>query len=89
MAEDSGARGFLGFDEVTLEDVDQNVAPARLQGALPELDYCADAYETMTGADALVLITEWNAFRGLDLDRVKALLRQPVVIESMTVVSGK
>ena len=48
---------------------------------MPDLDYCGDAYETMKGADALVLITEWNEFRALDLDRVKALLRQPVVID--------
>ncbi len=48
---------------------------------MPELDYCGDAYETMDGADALVLITEWNEFRALDLGRVKALLRQPVVID--------
>jgi UDPglucose 6-dehydrogenase len=48
---------------------------------MPELDYCGDAYETMEGADALILITEWNEFRALDLGRVKALLRQPVVID--------
>jgi UDPglucose 6-dehydrogenase len=48
---------------------------------MPELDYCSDAYETMEGADALILITEWNEFRALDLGRVKALLRQPVVID--------
>ena len=48
---------------------------------MPELDYCADAYEAMEGADALVLITEWNEFRGLDLARVKALLRRPLVID--------
>jgi len=36
----------------------------------------------MDGADALILITEWNAFRGLDLQRVKELLRQPLVIGS-------
>jgi UDPglucose 6-dehydrogenase len=48
---------------------------------MPDIDYCGDAYETMEGADALVLITEWNEFRALDLDRVKSLLRQPVVID--------
>jgi UDPglucose 6-dehydrogenase len=48
---------------------------------MPELDYCGDAYQTMDGADALVLITEWNEFRALDLHRVKSLLRQPVVID--------
>jgi len=48
---------------------------------MPELGYCGDAYETMQGADALVLLTEWNEFRALDLKRVKALLRVPVVID--------
>lgn len=48
---------------------------------LPDLVYCADAYETMEGADALVLLTEWNAFRGLDLDRVQSLLATPLVID--------
>src|SRR5438445_599571 len=47
----------------------------------PELDYCEDAYKAMEGADALILITEWNEFRGLDLVRVKQLLRQPLVID--------
>ncbi len=48
---------------------------------MPDLDYCDDAYETMEGADALILITEWNEFRALDLGRVKSLLRQPLVID--------
>ena len=48
---------------------------------MPELDYCADAYATMQGADALVLITEWNEFRGLDLARVKQLMNRPLVID--------
>jgi UDPglucose 6-dehydrogenase len=48
---------------------------------LPELEFCADAYATMEGADALILLTEWNEFRALDLERVKALLRRPLVID--------
>jgi UDPglucose 6-dehydrogenase len=48
---------------------------------LPDLLYCADAYEAIDGADALVLLTEWNEFRGLDLDRAKSLLRAPLVVD--------
>jgi UDPglucose 6-dehydrogenase len=48
---------------------------------MPDLTYCRDAYECMTGADALVIITEWNEFRALDLARVKSLLRQPVFVD--------
>jgi UDPglucose 6-dehydrogenase len=48
---------------------------------LPNLITCSDAYEACRGADALVLITEWNQFRMLDLARIKSLLRQPVVVD--------
>jgi UDPglucose 6-dehydrogenase len=54
---------------------------AEAKKLMPELDYCADAYATMDGAEALVLITEWNEFRALDLARVKSLLRRPLVID--------
>jgi UDPglucose 6-dehydrogenase len=54
---------------------------AEAKKLMPELDYCDNAYQTMDGADALVLVTEWNEFRALDLDRVRSLLRQPVVID--------
>jgi len=48
---------------------------------LSGIAYCGSAYETMEGADALVLITEWNEFRALDLDRVKTLLKAPVIVD--------
>ncbi len=48
---------------------------------LPGLGCCTDAYEAMEGADALVLLTEWNAFRALDLQRVRSLLATPLVID--------
>ena len=54
---------------------------AEAKKLMPELEYCADPYEAMDGADALILVTEWNAFRALDLTRVKRLLRRPLVID--------
>jgi UDPglucose 6-dehydrogenase len=48
---------------------------------MPELSYFDDAYAAMEGADALVLVTEWNEFRALDLGRVRSLLRRPLVID--------
>ncbi|NLL71742.1 MAG: UDP-glucose/GDP-mannose dehydrogenase family protein, partial [Epulopiscium sp.] len=39
--------------------------------------YCENEYEAMNGCDALLIITEWNQFRNLDLKRVKSLLKQP------------
>jgi UDPglucose 6-dehydrogenase len=54
---------------------------AEAKKLLPDIEYCEDAYDTMIEADALVLLTEWNEFRALDLARIKQLLRQPVVID--------
>ena len=54
---------------------------AEAKKLMPELEYCTDPYEAMDGADALILVTEWNAFRALDLTRVKRLLRRPLVID--------
>jgi UDPglucose 6-dehydrogenase len=47
----------------------------------PDVVYCDSSYDAATGADALVLLTEWNQFRSLDLDRIKELLKQPVVVD--------
>jgi UDPglucose 6-dehydrogenase len=46
-----------------------------------EVTYCEGPYETMEGADALVIVTEWNAFRALDLKRVKSLLSAPIMVD--------
>ena len=49
---------------------------------LPDVTYCEDAYETMEGADAVTLLTEWNQFRALDLQRMKDILgKDPVLVD--------
>lgn len=48
---------------------------------LPDITYSDDAYACAKGADALVIVTEWEQFRALDLPRLKAELAQPVVID--------
>ncbi len=48
---------------------------------LPEVHFCRDAYQVAEGSDVLVLLTEWEEFRGLDLDRIKGLLKKPIVID--------
>jgi len=62
--------------------------PAAVEGArmlLPEIEYCSDAYAVADGADALVLVTEWNEFRFLDLARVKASMRKAVIIDGRNI----
>jgi len=48
---------------------------------LPEVTFCANAYSCAEGASALVIVTEWDAFRALDLTRVKQALVEPVVVD--------
>ncbi len=48
---------------------------------LPQTEFCNDPYSCLEGADALVILTEWDAFRALDLERVKSLLTGPVVVD--------
>ena len=62
---------------------------AEAKRLMPELVYCRDAYQAMEGADALILLTEWNEFRGLDLDRVRDLLTSPLVIDLRNIYQPK
>ena len=48
---------------------------------LADVTYCQNAYDCAEGADALVIATEWEQFRALDLDRLKRTMAQPVVVD--------
>jgi UDPglucose 6-dehydrogenase len=51
------------------------------KAVLPEIEYGKDAYDVAKGVDGLVLATEWNQFRRLDLQRIKGLLKTPIFID--------
>jgi UDPglucose 6-dehydrogenase len=53
------------------------VAMDNARALLPDIVFCKDPYDVAKGADALVIVTEWNQFRSLDLEKIKGLLRQP------------
>jgi len=48
---------------------------------LPSLTYCQDEYETAQGSDVLVIATEWNQFRNLDLLKIKKILKTPILLD--------
>ncbi len=48
---------------------------------LTDVIYAADPYSALTGADVAVLVTEWDAFRALDMDRVKAVMKTPAIVD--------
>ncbi len=78
LAEGLSARGasIRAFDPVAMDNARE---------LMPFIDYVADAYAVAEGADALVIVTEWNEFRQLDFDRLKKLMRTPVVIDCRNV----
>ncbi len=58
--------------------------PAAMESArrlLTDVEYCEDEYEAARGSDALVVVTEWNQFRRLDMDRLKEVMRAPNIID--------
>jgi UDPglucose 6-dehydrogenase len=57
------------------------VAMAEAKHCLPDIEYAPDEYEAIKDADALVIITEWNQFRALDMDKVKSLLKSPKIAD--------
>jgi UDPglucose 6-dehydrogenase len=58
--------------------------PAAMEAAkalLPDVIYCGNAYEAAEGAEAVVIATEWEQFRALDLDRLRAVMARPVIVD--------
>ena len=60
------------FDPAAMEET---------KAIFPDIEYGGDAYDVARGADALVLATEWNQFRRLDLQRIKGLLKNPIFVD--------
>ncbi len=66
-----GAR-IRAFDPVAMEEA---------KHSLPDIEYATDEYDAIKGADALVIVTEWNQFRALDMEKVKSLLKAPKIAD--------
>jgi len=60
-------------------------ATQRIYGETAQLTLCSNAYDVLEGADALVLCTEWQQFRSPDFDRIRAALKQPVIVDGRNV----
>jgi UDPglucose 6-dehydrogenase len=69
--EDAGAR-VVAYDPEGMEQA---------KPLMPHVEMAANPYEAIEGADAIVIVTEWDAFRALDLDRVKELANAPVLVD--------
>ncbi len=69
--QDAGAK-IRAFDPVGMDNARE---------VMTEVTWCENAYEAAKGADAVVIITEWNEFRALDLDRMKEFMTTPVMVD--------
>jgi UDPglucose 6-dehydrogenase len=61
------------------------VAIERAKEIIPEVTYCEDAYEAAEGSDALVVVTDWNEFKHLDMARLKASMAEPVLVDGRNI----
>src|ERR1700677_2744146 len=62
-------------------------AMEKAQKEIPDVTYCADAYEAAAGADAILIVTEWDEFRQVDWQRLLSTVEQPLVIDGRNVFS--
>lgn len=69
-----------GYDPVAM-DVAKRI--------LTDIEYFNDSYEMTKGCDALMVITEWNEFKQLDLEKVKSLLKTPVIFDGRNIYDPK
>lgn len=76
---DAGVR-VQAYDPVAIEET------RHVLGDCDPLTYAGDAYEAARGADAVVIMTEWNEFRNLDLDKLRAIMRHSVIVDARNVL---
>ncbi len=63
------------YDPVAMQET------RRIFGEEPRIAYAGNPMDTLTGTDALVIVTEWKEFRAPDFDRIRALLKSPVIFD--------
>jgi len=57
------------------------IATREARDLLPEIEFAADEYEAVTGADVLAFVTEWNQFRALDMERIRNTMKTPRIAD--------
>jgi UDPglucose 6-dehydrogenase len=75
---------FLKREKALIKAFDP-VAMAGAKKNVKGVTFCLDAYQTAKGCDALLIITEWNEFRNLDLAKVHTLMKKPVIIDGRNI----
>lgn len=69
------------LDEGAIVSAYDPEAAEKAKAVLPNITYCADPYQAAQGADAILIVTEWNEFRHLDWKKLRSMVEQPLVID--------
>jgi UDPglucose 6-dehydrogenase len=72
----AGGASVRGYDPISME-----VA----RSMMPAVELMDDPYTMATGCDALMVVTEWNEFKNLDMERIRTLLKQPVLLDGRNI----
>ncbi len=64
-------------------------AMKKMEQIFPDIEYCENPYEVVKNSDCLVILTEWDEFKKLDLKKVKRLLNQPIIIDGRNIFEPK
>jgi len=72
----AGGATVRAYDPIALDNA---------RGLLPAVELFEDPYQMAEGCDALVIITEWNEFKQLDLERLKGIMKQPVIFDGRNI----
>jgi len=75
---------MLQKEEARIRAYDPVTIPVA-KGILKEVTYCKDPYDTANGCDALVILTEWEEFKKLDLNKIKKLMKSPILIDGRNI----
>ena len=80
----------VAVDSAWRMDIDAlETAMDNARGIFVDIEYCTDAYEVADDADMLVVATEWNQFRNLDLEKVRKSMRKPIVVDLRNIYDPK
>ena len=64
-------------------------AMEKAKGVFTDVEFCKDPYETSKDADTLLILTEWNEFKELDLKKIKSLLKKPIIFDGRNMYNPK
>ena len=70
--------------DATVQGYDPQAMQASKE-AIPDLTLCKNPYEVAQGADALILATEWNAFKSLDFQKIKEAMKGNVILDGRNI----